>query len=120
MLFKSPSADSKIGGVHHRQFNRWRYGKLPGTSGRRVGPDRSLQYGTGILGSAMVGAFADGSPWPMGWVIALSGIVSMLCAWLLVPAAATTPYVRRSKLKIDLIEPHVEQASRSNLSRTVR
>ncbi|CAG4922557.1 hypothetical protein [Paraburkholderia gardini] len=26
----------------------------------------AIQYGTGILGSAMVGIFADGSPWPMG------------------------------------------------------
>ena len=48
----------------------------------------ALQYGTGILGSAMVGAFADGTPWPMGWVIALAGIGSALCAWLLVPAPA--------------------------------
>ena len=44
----------------------------------------ALQYGTGILGSAMVGAFADGTPWTMGWVIALFGIGSALCAWLLV------------------------------------
>jgi DHA1 family bicyclomycin/chloramphenicol resistance-like MFS transporter len=44
----------------------------------------ALQYGTGIAGSALVGAFADGTPWPMGWVIALSGIGSTLCAWLLV------------------------------------
>jgi DHA1 family bicyclomycin/chloramphenicol resistance-like MFS transporter len=44
----------------------------------------SLQYGTGILGSAMVGAFADGTPWTMGWVIATMGVGSALCAWLLV------------------------------------
>jgi DHA1 family bicyclomycin/chloramphenicol resistance-like MFS transporter len=43
----------------------------------------AIQYGTGIAGSALVGAFADGTPWPMGWVIALSGIGSALCAWLL-------------------------------------
>ncbi len=45
----------------------------------------SLQYGSGIIGSALVGAFADGTPWPMGWVIALSGIGSALCAILLIP-----------------------------------
>jgi DHA1 family bicyclomycin/chloramphenicol resistance-like MFS transporter len=44
----------------------------------------ALQYGTGILGSAMVGAFADGTPWTMGWVIASFGIGSALCAWFLV------------------------------------
>jgi DHA1 family bicyclomycin/chloramphenicol resistance-like MFS transporter len=49
----------------------------------------AIQYGSGIVGSALVGAFADGTPWPMGWVIALSGIASMLCAWLFVPARAT-------------------------------
>lgn len=45
----------------------------------------ALQYGTGIVGSAMVGAFADGTPWPMGWVIATSGVGGALCAWLIVP-----------------------------------
>jgi MFS transporter, DHA1 family, multidrug resistance protein len=44
----------------------------------------AVHYGTGILGSALVGAFADGTPWPMGWTIAASGIGSALCAWLAV------------------------------------
>jgi MFS transporter, DHA1 family, multidrug resistance protein len=48
----------------------------------------ALQYGTGILGSALVGAFADATPWPMAWVIGQAGIGSMLCAWLLVPDTA--------------------------------
>ena len=48
----------------------------------------ALQYGSGIISSALVGAFADGTPWPMGWVIALTGIGSLLCAWLLLGAAA--------------------------------
>ncbi|MCB8876304.1 multidrug effflux MFS transporter [Acidisoma silvae] len=43
------------------------------------------QYGCGIIGSGLVGAFADGTPWPMGWVIAAGGIASLLCAKLLVP-----------------------------------
>jgi DHA1 family bicyclomycin/chloramphenicol resistance-like MFS transporter len=46
----------------------------------------AIQYGSGIVGSAAVGTFADGTPWTMGWVIALAGIGSLLCAWLLVPA----------------------------------
>jgi DHA1 family bicyclomycin/chloramphenicol resistance-like MFS transporter len=48
----------------------------------------ALQYGSGIISSALVGAFADGTPWPMGWVIALTGIGSLLCVWLLPGAAA--------------------------------
>jgi DHA1 family bicyclomycin/chloramphenicol resistance-like MFS transporter len=54
----------------------------------------ALQYGTGIIGSALVGAFADGTPWPMAWVIALSGIGSALCAWLLVPDGAKLAIAR--------------------------
>jgi DHA1 family bicyclomycin/chloramphenicol resistance-like MFS transporter len=48
----------------------------------------ALQYGSGIVSSALVGAFADGTPWPMGWVIALTGIGSLLCVRLLIGAAA--------------------------------
>ena len=33
----------------------------------------AIHYGAGIVGSALVGGFADGTPWPMGWVIALAG-----------------------------------------------
>jgi DHA1 family bicyclomycin/chloramphenicol resistance-like MFS transporter len=49
-----------------------------------------MQYGMGIAGSALVGAFADGTPWPMGWVIALLGIGSALCAWALSSAPPIT------------------------------
>ena len=49
----------------------------------------ALQYGSGIISSALVGAFADGTPWPMGWVIALAGIGSLLCVWLLLGTALT-------------------------------
>jgi hypothetical protein len=33
----------------------------------------ALHYGGGIIGSALIGAFADGTPWPLGWVVALAG-----------------------------------------------
>ncbi|EER61781.1 drug resistance transporter, Bcr/CflA subfamily [Acidovorax delafieldii 2AN] len=46
----------------------------------------ALQYGSGIAGSGLVGLFADGTPRPMGWVIALAGIGSLLCAKSLVQA----------------------------------
>ena len=54
-----------------------------------VSPERSgsvsafvgaAQYGSGILGSGLIGVFADGTPWPMGWVVALTGVGSFLCA----------------------------------------
>lgn len=45
----------------------------------------ALQYGFGIIGSGLVGLFADGTPWPMGWVIALTGIGSLLSMRLLAP-----------------------------------
>ncbi len=50
----------------------------------------AIHYGSGILGSALVGAFADGTPWPMGWVIALTGIGSLLCMRLLPVGRATS------------------------------
>jgi MFS transporter, DHA1 family, multidrug resistance protein len=52
----------------------------------------AIQYGSGIIGSALVGAFADGTPRPMGWVIALAGIGSLLCARLLVSARHRVPH----------------------------
>lgn len=45
----------------------------------------ALQYGFGMVGSGLVGVFADGTPWPMGWVVAITGIGSLLCMGLLTP-----------------------------------
>jgi MFS transporter, DHA1 family, multidrug resistance protein len=42
----------------------------------------AVQYGGGVLGSALVGAFADGTPWPLGWVVALSGLGTLASALL--------------------------------------
>jgi DHA1 family bicyclomycin/chloramphenicol resistance-like MFS transporter len=44
----------------------------------------AIHYGSGIAGSALVGAFADGTPWPLGWVVALAGLGGAACAWFLV------------------------------------
>ena len=44
----------------------------------------ALQYGTGILGSGLVGALADGTPKPMATVIAVFGVASMVCAFWVV------------------------------------
>jgi DHA1 family bicyclomycin/chloramphenicol resistance-like MFS transporter len=57
------------------------------TAPRRAGAVSALvgaaQFGAGVIGAALVGAFADGTPWPMGWVIALAGLGTAACAWLL-------------------------------------
>lgn len=37
----------------------------------------AIQYGSGMVGSALVGLFADGTPWPMGAVMALAGMGSL-------------------------------------------
>lgn len=59
-------------------------GILPERAGAVSALVGAIQYGTGILGSALVGVFTDGTPWPMGCVIALAGVGSLLCARFLV------------------------------------
>lgn len=54
----------------------------------------AMQYGTGIFSSALVGALADGTPWPMGLVIGVAGIGSMLCARFMVPPTPAHPASR--------------------------
>lgn len=41
----------------------------------------ACHYGSGILGSMLVGVLADGTPWPLGAVVALSGLGAAGCAW---------------------------------------
>ncbi|MBT1077009.1 multidrug effflux MFS transporter [Geobacter grbiciae] len=59
--------------------------KFPQRAGAVSALVGALQYGSGIVGSGLVGLFADGTPWPMGWVIAVCGIGSMLSMLLLFP-----------------------------------
>jgi DHA1 family bicyclomycin/chloramphenicol resistance-like MFS transporter len=40
----------------------------------------AIQYGAGIVGSGLVSAFANGTPWPMGAVVAACGVGSLLSA----------------------------------------
>ncbi len=61
---------------------------FPGRAGAVSALVGAIQYGSGILGSALVGAGADGTPWPMGWVIALCGLGSFTCARLMVSRPA--------------------------------
>lgn len=41
----------------------------------------AVHYGSGIIGSALVGLFADGTPWPLGLIMALSGAGACVCAF---------------------------------------
>ncbi|MBB4839223.1 DHA1 family bicyclomycin/chloramphenicol resistance-like MFS transporter [Sphingomonas kyeonggiensis] len=49
----------------------------------------AFQYGGGILGSALVSLLADGTPGPLGLVMALTGAACLLCTWLLPRTART-------------------------------
>lgn len=53
---------------------------FPQFSGSASALAGALQYGSGIAGSALVAAFADGSAWPMGTVMAVCGIGCALSA----------------------------------------
>jgi len=46
----------------------------------------ALQYGAGMAGSGILGLFADGTPRPLGGVIALAGVGAAICAWTFVGA----------------------------------
>lgn len=52
---------------------------MAGSASALVG---ALQYGSGMLGTALVGWFADGTPWPLGCIILAAGIGSVVCARL--------------------------------------
>lgn len=47
-----------------------------------------VHYGSGIFGSALVDLWADGTPVPLGEVMALCGVCSVVCTWWLVPRLA--------------------------------
>ena len=53
---------------------------FPSRSGAVSALIGSIQYGSGVVGSVLVSALADGTPRPLGWVMALSGIGSLACA----------------------------------------
>jgi DHA1 family bicyclomycin/chloramphenicol resistance-like MFS transporter len=55
-------------------------GCLPQFSGSASALCGALQYSAGILGSALVAKFADGTPWPMGATVAICGIGCVLSA----------------------------------------
>ena len=57
----------------------------PGASGSVSAVIGASQFGAGIFGSALVGRLADGTPWPLGLLMAVFGTLSMISALWLVP-----------------------------------
>jgi len=51
--------------------------EMAGSASALVG---SLQYGSGIISSLLLALFSDGTPWTMGWIIALFTLVSAVMA----------------------------------------
>ena len=54
--------------------------QIAGSASALIG---AMQYGSGILGSALVSYFADGTPRPMAIVVAACSVGSLLCAQFL-------------------------------------
>jgi DHA1 family bicyclomycin/chloramphenicol resistance-like MFS transporter len=61
---------------------------FPGVSGSVSALIGASQFGAGVIGSALVGVFADGTPGPLGALMAVFGTGAMLCAVFLVPRAS--------------------------------
>lgn len=53
--------------------------KQAGAASSLVG---AMHYGSGVLSAAMLGWFADGTPWPMGWIVGAAGLGCLLTALL--------------------------------------
>jgi DHA1 family bicyclomycin/chloramphenicol resistance-like MFS transporter len=49
----------------------------------------ATHYGSGIFSAAMLGWFAEGTPWPMGWIIGAAGACSLGAAIVLVRGGET-------------------------------
>jgi DHA1 family bicyclomycin/chloramphenicol resistance-like MFS transporter len=56
--------------------------RFPGRAGTVSALVGAAQYGSGMAGSALVGAFANGTPQPLGCVVAVCGIFTLLCTSL--------------------------------------
>jgi len=61
--------------------------KRAGTVSALVG---ALQYGAGMAGSGLLGVFADGTPRPLAFVVAIAGLGAAVCAWTLVATPRKT------------------------------
>lgn len=53
---------------------------VPNVAGSASALMEALQYGSGIISSLLLALFSDGTPWTMGWIIALFTAASALMA----------------------------------------
>jgi DHA1 family bicyclomycin/chloramphenicol resistance-like MFS transporter len=53
---------------------------VPNMAGSASALIGSLQYGSGIISSLLLALFSDGTPWTMGWIIALFTVASAVMA----------------------------------------
>jgi DHA1 family bicyclomycin/chloramphenicol resistance-like MFS transporter len=53
--------------------------EIAGSASAMVG---AIQYGSGMVGSALVGALADGTAWPLGCVVGVASVGALACARL--------------------------------------
>ena len=58
--------------------------KQAGAASSLVG---AMHYGSGVLSAAMLGWFADGTPWTMGWIVAAAGVGCLATALLQSPSS---------------------------------
>lgn len=54
---------------------------VPNIAGSASALIGALQYGSGIISSLLLGAFSDGTPWTMAWIIALFTLLSAVLAF---------------------------------------
>ena len=85
---------SRLGRIDHRQFDHGRHGRVrPERAGAVSALVGALHYGAGVFGSGLVGALGEGTPWPMGLIVALCGLGCAACAWTLAaPKPRNQPY----------------------------
>ena len=53
---------------------------VPNMAGSASALIGSLQYGSGIISSLLLALLSDGTPWTMGWIIALFTVASAVMA----------------------------------------
>ncbi len=53
---------------------------VPNVAGSASALMGALQYGSGIISSLLLAVFSDGTPWTMGWIIAVFAVASALIA----------------------------------------
>lgn len=54
--------------------------EAPGRAGAASSLVGAMQFGSGVASAALVGRLADGTPWPMAWLMGAAGLASLATA----------------------------------------